>query len=1067
MFSIFKEKRMALALFLLAGSLQAAKVELDQLDIKYSTSGWKTTQKSLSIDGNKLRLNGKEFKSGLGTHAPSLSSIKLDAKAKKFHAIVGVDDEVKKGMGSVEFIVRADGKVLFKSAPMKSGDRPQKIELALTGVRNLVLEVTDAGDGKGSDHANWADAFIEYDGKEPKMIEVEKTSLTIQEKATLKAREYSTAGFFQVDPSVREVKNFNVGWRFHKGKMTAAEKVDFNDEKWAVVNTPHGLELLPLEASGGVNYQGQAWYRKHFEVPASSKGKKQIIHFEAIMGKSKVWINGQLVKEQFGGFLPLHIDATAYLKYGQKNVIAVWADNSNDISFPPGKSQETLDFAYFGGIYRDVYFIEHQQVHISNANAEDKIAGGGLFVHFDKFSQDSATVYVDADINNDSLADEELEISFELKNKAGELVSSDLKKLSVKGGKNSGKVTAEMKVTQPQLWHVDDPYLHNLFVTIKNKAGQKVDAMRLRVGIRKIEFRGTEGFFLNGKHFNEKIIGANRHQDFAYIGNALPNNTHWRDAKKLREASMRLIRNAHYPQDPAFMDACDELGLFVIVNTPGWQFWNSDPIFEKRVYSDIRNMVRRDRNHASTFIWEPILNETWYPSYFAKNVHNMVKEEFPYPGCYTACDHEARGQEHFDIVYEHPDRRPYHKDLPDNEETEKYLSQFYKHYHDRPVFNREWGDNVDNWTDHNSSSRVNKAWGEQAQLIQANHYGRPEYAYSSWESMHKAPKQFFGGALWHSFDHQRGYHPDPFWGGIMDAFRQPKYSYYMFKAQGNPSKTQIENVDKKAFVYIAHELTPFSAKDVVVYSNCDEVRIKSLNQQFPTQKTIRPGLGMPHQPVSFKDAFDFQLLKKLHRSRKAHQGVIIAEGLINGQVVAKMTKAPAGRRTQIILKVDSEGLALQADGSDIVPIVAYIADKEGDIKRLTGDYIKFTVEGEGQLVDDGKIQANPQKVEWGEAVALIRATNKPGKITVKASLLKRGGHMPISAKLVLESVKVEQDFIFSEAPKKATKSSTSTVESSTREKELEEKLEKTLNELNKLKIEAVGKQQEEFEGKDK
>lgn len=127
------------------------------------------------------------------------------------------------------------------------------------------------------------------------------------------------------------------------------------------------------------------------------------------------------------------------------------------------------------------------------------------------------------------------------------------------------------------------------------------------------------------------LIGANRHQDFAVVGNALSNSLHWRDAKKLRDAGLRVIRNAHYPQDPAFMDACDELGLFVIVNTPGWQFWNDEPIFAQRVYSDIRNMVRRDRNHPSVWMWEPILNETWYPEDFAKNVVNICMRNIHIP----------------------------------------------------------------------------------------------------------------------------------------------------------------------------------------------------------------------------------------------------------------------------------------------------------------------------------------------------------------------------------------------------------------------------------------------------
>lgn len=170
----------------------------------------------------------------------------------------------------------------------------------------------------------------------------------------------------------------------------------------------------------------------------------------------------------------------------------------------------------------------------------------------------------------------------------------------------------------PLLWSPETPTLYNLIVRIRDNEGNVVDGYRRRIGIRSVEFKGKDGFWLNGKPYPSPLIGANRHQDFAVVGNAVANSIHWRDAKKLRDTGMKVIRNAHCPQDPAFMDACDELGLFVIVNTPGWQFWNDAPEFAQRVYSDIRNLVRRDRNHPCVWLWEPILNETWYPADFAK-----------------------------------------------------------------------------------------------------------------------------------------------------------------------------------------------------------------------------------------------------------------------------------------------------------------------------------------------------------------------------------------------------------------------------------------------------------------
>lgn len=471
--------------------------------------------------------------------------------------------------------------------------------------------------------------------------------------ATTHQPEYSTAGFFQLENTGRTVYSMNPAWRFHKGSAEGAEAPGYEDSSWTLVSLPDGTEILPTEASGCINYQGEVWYRKHFIPEENWKNKQLFLHFEAIMGKSKVWINGKLVKEHFGGFLPVIADITPYLNYGKDNVIAVWADNSDDPSYPPGKPQDMLDFAYFGGIYRDCWLIAHNHVFITDPNYEDQKAGGGLFLSFGEISESKAELNLHLQVRNTSGKSFSGKVVYELYDKDRQLVASCDKSLSVRNGKASS-TTSSLSVLRPVLWEPDNPYLYQLHVLIKDKDGQTVDGYRQRVGIRSIEFKGKDGFWLNGKPYPEPLIGANRHQDFATVGNALSNSLHWRDAKKLRDAGLRIIRNAHYPQDPAFMDACDELGLFVIVNTPGWQFWNNEPIFAQRVYSDIRNMVRRDRNHPSVWLWEPILNETWYPEDFAKNVVDILQEEYPYPYCYAGCDATAKGHEYFPVQFTHP-----------------------------------------------------------------------------------------------------------------------------------------------------------------------------------------------------------------------------------------------------------------------------------------------------------------------------------------------------------------------------------------------------------------------------
>lgn len=152
--------------------------------------------------------------------------------------------------------------------------------------------------------------------------------------------EFSTAGFFRLADSGREIYSMNPAWRFYKGNCVGAEAVNFNDRSWEVVSLPHGIEYLPTEASGCVNYQGEVWYRKHFTPDATLKGKKLFLHFEAIMGKSKIYVNGKLLSEHFGGYLPAVVDVTDALEFGKDNLIAVWADNSNDPNYPPENNRK-------------------------------------------------------------------------------------------------------------------------------------------------------------------------------------------------------------------------------------------------------------------------------------------------------------------------------------------------------------------------------------------------------------------------------------------------------------------------------------------------------------------------------------------------------------------------------------------------------------------------------------------------------------------------------------------------------------------------------------------------------
>lgn len=794
----------------------------------------------------------------------------------------------------------------------------------------------------------------------------------------------SVAGFIPLSGSGRDIYNFNPGWRYYKGDMERAETVELDDSDWEVVATPHSVELMPAEASGCRNYQGPVWYRKWFVIPAATRGKQVFIHFEAVMGKQKVYLNGHLVKEHLGGYLPFNIDLTANgIQAGDSCLIAVMADNSDDKSYPPGKRQYTLDFSYHGGIYRDVWMIAKSDVSITDAVDTGKVAGGGVFIHYGRISEKKADILIDTEVRNNGKRQRKVEVESSLVDATGTLIKRVVAMVHLDAGQ-SKTVNQKIEVRQPHLWSPDSPYLYRVESRVK-EGKNTLDGGITRAGIRKAEFKGKEGFWLNGKPFGQ-LIGANRHQDFAYVGNALPNSGQWRDAKKLRDAGCRIIRVAHYPQDPSFMDACDELGMFVIVATPGWQYWNKEPEFARLVHENTRQMIRRDRNHACVLMWEPILNETRYPLDFALEALRITKEEYPYPGRPVAAAdvHSAGVEENYDVVYGWPG---------DDEKTDSP---------EQCIFTREYGENVDDWYAHNNNNRASRSWGERPLLVQALSLAK------SYDEMYRTTGKFIGGAQWHPFDHQRGYHPDPYWGGIFDAFRQPKYAYHMYRSQTAPDLNH-PLAECGPVVYIAHEMSQFSDADVVVFSNCDSVRLSVYDgTKSWTLPVIHAKGHMPNAPVVFKNVWNFWEARDYSYVQKKWQKVnILAEGIINGKVVCAQKKMPSRRSTKLRLRIDSQGVPLVADGSDFVVVIAEVTDDNGNVRRLAKENIVFTIEGEGEIIGDRSINANPRTVEFGTAPVLVRSTSKAGKIRIKAHVQFEGTHAPTPAEIEFESVDPE------------------------------------------------------------
>ena len=238
----------------------------------------------------------------------------------------------------------------------------------------------------------------------------------------------------------------------------------------------------------------------------------------------------------------------------------------------------------------------------------------------------------------------------------------------------------------------------------------------------------------------------------------------------------------------------------------------------------------------------------------------------------------------------------------------------------------------------------------------------------------------------------------------MNAYRQPKTSYKFFETQ-RPINQTNEKIGGGAIVYIANEMTPFSPEDVTIFSNCEEVRVKVYNdgelQKYSYPQNPKHPISMP---IVFKDLLKWSDLRLKYKARDDSAAYIVAEGLIDGKVVATQKKSPAGRAEKIIMWVDNDDTELIADGSDKVVVVAAIADGKGRIRRLDKHFIKFSISGEGMLVTNNECSHNPKAIEWGTAPIIVQSTDKVGKITVYAEVMNKGENQPISGSVTFMTV---------------------------------------------------------------
>ncbi|MEM0940647.1 MAG: glycoside hydrolase family 2 TIM barrel-domain containing protein [Bacteroidota bacterium] len=739
----------------------------------------------------------------------------------------------------------------------------------------------------------------------------------------------------------------------NKESRTVIESLNQNwsfalkEEQPITVNLPHTPKIEPLVVND--QWQGIHTYTKLFNIQNPGEGAT-IIHFEGVMHDATVYVNDVEVKRHLGGYLPFSVDLSKHIKDGQ-NELRVEVSNEDNVVIPPGKPLSGLDFNYYGGIYRDVWIIRKNDIYITDPFVENTSSAGWL-IHFDDISHEKAKGFIRLQLKNESKRAPETEVKVSLTYES--IIHSFTEKVSLNQSETKD-LKIPIEILNPSLWSTTSPSLYDLSVEI-TAGGLVYDQIIEKVGIRKIELT-KDGFFLNGE--KQFIRGTNRHQEYPYIGYAISNNANFRDALKIKNAGFDLVRLSHYPQDKSFLDACDELGLLAMNAIPGWQHFEEGDFVENS-YQDIRDMIRRDRNHPSVVFWEVSLNESGMTEEYMKTANDILKNELPFQDTYSAGWIDHPSYDLFIPARQHA-KPPYYWNDYMNGTRNIFIAEYgdWEYYAHNAGFNQTAFEDL---SDEERNSRQLRAYGEQRLLQQALNFQEAA------NSNRKGLSGTIGHANWLMFDYNRGYANDLEASGISDIFRIPKFAYYFYKSQRPPTE-EINHpmVDQGPMVKIASYWTEESPTNVRVYSNCEQIELylndSLIGVKDPTINQFSDHLAYP--PFEFVvDHFE--------------PGKLMAIGLIDGTFAVKDSVSTPGEPTNIRLSIDSLRHNTE-ELEDVFFVYAEITDSEGNLVPTASHKITFELQGYGELIGE-----NPINAEAGIATILFKGELSTNKVTASS-----------------------------------------------------------------------------------
>lgn len=399
---------------------------------------------------------------------------------------------------------------------------------------------------------------------------------------------------FSMQAQDRLSTTINSSWQFIKGDTSKASA----QNKWAKVAIPHTWNAKDVFDEEPGYYRGEGWYKKTIFIPTNWQDKEIYLQFDGVGQVAEVYLNGKLVGKHTGGYTAFSFPINSYINFvdgaNSANQLVLRVDNSHNENIPP----LAADFTFFGGIYRDVHLKVFNKVHFD----ADNYASSGLFVSTPLVNANAAVVNLKGSFINKGQSKRKLSISHKIYDAEGKILVEKTNQINLNPGQKSDFIQEFKNIKGQHLWSVEDPYLYRVVSTISDAStNEKLDESVQPLGFRWYSFDAEKGFFLNGKHV--KLVGASRHQDFKAMGNALPTAIHVHDVELLKQMGGNFLRIAHYPQDPAVIEACDRLGILTSIEAPIMNRITETPEFATNSKQMQLEMMRQNYNHPSLVIW--------------------------------------------------------------------------------------------------------------------------------------------------------------------------------------------------------------------------------------------------------------------------------------------------------------------------------------------------------------------------------------------------------------------------------------------------------------------------------